>query len=654
MKGRKKIIGFIAIAISSMFMFSACNSGSKNDKDDPITEAPGTQETPLPGVDTGEYIVKNGASDYKIVIPEKALSFESYAADELQGIFLEATGIKLPIVTDGNATANDKVFSVGRTKLFENTGLVVDKYELRDDGFKMQTIDDDIYFCGGEDSGTLYAVYEFLYRTLNFETFYADCYTLNRNVRELKLLEYQVTERPDIGYRAGSYRYTDENSTVRNRMRVSGGKFSYFTSVDSQPCHNSFNWLPIEKYYSAHPDWYSNDKSQLCYTARGNEQSLNAMLDAALEKFKEVYAAQPNMEAISLSIQDVPTFCSCSACLEANSTYKTDAAVVIKFCNKLSQKMEAYVTELHKDDPNFVYDIDLVFFAYNSTTAAPVTYNAATGKYEPIDDSVICDPHVAPWYAPVHMDYTHSIKHLSNKTFYDSMYGWDALSESMYLWTYETNFYSYMIPYDSIHGMSDLFSVMADVNPKFLLNQSQWNNDRGCTSWHLLKAYLTSKLSWDHTENVEELTERFFNAMYGPAADTMMKWYQSSRAYTAMLHAQGKYEGSFSTHGSFESSDYWSYSILKLWIDYSEQALAEIESLKTTDPTAYDLYYEHIVMERVSPYYLMLEFYETRLNKADARRLYDCIVADSALCRITRTKQGGLIEVWAENKVLVD
>lgn len=653
MKQYKKLMSLIALALGGLFAFSACETPPPNDA--PNEPQP---ETPLPGeTETENYILKNGASDYKIVIPQKAKGNEVTAANELQAIFLEATGVRLPITSDDDTSVSvsDKLFSVGRTKYFADTGITVDKQQVRADGFKLWTVDDDVYFCGGEDTGTLYSVYEFLYRTLNFETFYADCYTLDKNVRNMKLMDYEVTERPDIAYRAGSFKYTDENSVVRNRMRVSGGKFSYFTSVDSQPCHNSLNWLPVSKHYSAHKDWYASDKEQLCYTARGNETSLNAMLDACLEKFKEVYATDPQMKAISLSIQDVDTFCTCGTCLSEKKKYGTDAAVIIKFCNKLSKKMEAYVCDLNKDDPNFVYDIDLVFFAYKSATAAPVDYNASTKTYTAKDSSVICGPHVAPWYAPVYMDYTRSIKHSSNAEYYQSMYGWDALSETMYLWTYDTNFMSYMIPYDSVQGYADLFELMADVNAEFLLNQSQWNNARGCTAWHLLKAYLTSKLSWDHTESVEELTKRFFDAMYGPASETMMKWYQSSRAYTATLQLKGKYQGTFSTHANtWESSDYWSYPILRLWMDYAEEALAGIERLKESDPVNYALYYEHIVMERVSPYYLMLQFYETNMDKVDARYVYDSIVADTSLCLITRTKQGGYVDAWAEDKVLQD
>lgn len=654
----KNISFLLALTLGCSMVLTACkdedassSSGTKleNENNEWVDGTHGGEEK-----ETGDYIVKDGKTDYKIVLSQSPLAMESYAANELQTIFLEATGIKLPIVSEQTVTASDKFFSVGRTSLFKATGEIVDKYELRADGFKLFTKGDDIYLCGGEDTGTLYATYEYLYRALNFEQFYADCYTLDTEVRELKLSEYAVAERPDIGYRASSYGFLDADTNTRYRMRVSGKKFDYFTAVNGQACHNSFNWVSPDKYYDAHSDWFSADKTQLCYTARGNEESQNAMVDAALEKFKEIYANTPHMKAISLSMQDYQTWCACETCSNASKKYGTDAAVVIQFLNKLSRKMEAYVTELHKNEPNFVYDIDLVFFAYNSTTPAPVNYDEETDTYTPIDESVICDPHVAPWYAPIFMDYTHSILDSANISYYRNMYGWDELSETMYLWTYETNFSSYMSPYDTFNGMQDLFQLMAEVNTAFLFNQSQWNNQKGSTAWHDLKAYLTAKLSWNSLENVNELIARYFSAMYGPAEKTMKAWFDSTRLYFEKLHAQEKYQGAFSVYTSSVTTDYWSYPILRTWLDFSEQALQEIEKFKTADPELYANYYERIVAERVSPSFLMLELYEARLSRTEAREILDNIVADADLCGITRIREGGALSTWASSKVLMD
>lgn len=665
----KKFIKTICLTLvfALTFSFAGCGqgedapeqSGNSDTPDESVTESEKTvpqneeiyHENKI--IDTDGYVVKDGYTDYKIVIPSNPLPYEGYAANELQELFNESTGIKLSIVSDDNVSG-DKIFSLGRTRQFSTTGVTVDKYQLREDGFKMFTRGNAIYICGGGDTGTLYGVYEYLNKALNFEQFYEDCYTLDKNVRQLKLYNYDITERPDVGYRSASYGYMLSDSKIAKRMRISGGYFGLFTAVKGQACHNSFEWLPLETYYDEHPKWYSNDKTQVCYTAHGDAAELELMLNAALKTFKGIYAANPNMKAISFTINDYRTFCSCPTCSAANKKYGTDAAVCVWFCNKLSKKMEAYVKSLHSGEADFVYDIDLLFFAYNSTTSAPAKYDAATNTYSPIDNSVVCDKHVAPWYAPIDIDYTKSIYDKANLTYLRSFYGWDVLSEKMYLWTYDTNFKAFLAPYDTFGAMKDLFGIIAGVNSSYIFHQSQYSQATGSGAWHNLKSYLTAKLMWNAQTDIREETEKFFAAMYGPAADAMKQWFWSCRSYVAELMSQGKYQGSFSVDISAYTTDFWSYSILNTWGKYAEEALGAIEKYKDTDPDLYNSYYKHIACERVSVDYIMLELYESRLEVAEARNLFDRIVSDSKLCGITRYREGGTITNWANTKVLAE
>ena len=604
--------------------------------------------------DTEGYVLYNGMSDYKIVIPENALPMEAYAAGEFQELFAEATGVRLQITTDAETTEEEKIFSLGRTKPFGKTGVKVDNVELRADGYKMFTKDDDVYLCGGEDTGTLYAVYEYLGRTLGFEQYYVDCYALNKNVKEIALKEYNVTERPDIGYRSASYGYMLSDSKVARRMRISGGYFSNLTAVKGQACHNCMEWLPLEDYYDEHPKWYSNDKTQVCYTAHGDAMELEKMLNAALETFKGIYASNPNMKAIAFTINDYTTFCTCDACSAEQKKYNTNSAVCLKFCNRLSKKMENYVRSLHSDDSDFVYDIDLAFFAYFSTTAAPVIYDEKADTYTPIDSSVVCDEHVVPWYAPVYMDYTHSIYDESNVSYLRNMLGWSAISSKMFLWTYDTNFRAYLAPYDTFDGMQDLFKLMASINTAYNFNQSQYNQQTAGAAWHNLKAYLTAKLMWNSDADLKQLTDGYFDAMYGPASETMKLWFNSQRAYIKKLMSEGKYQGSFSIYTDAYTADYWSYSILKSWQKYAEEAMNAIEKFEDVDPELYAKYYGHIAVERITTDYLMLELYESRLDTDEARTLFNRIKSDCKLCGITRLGEGKSFMEWANGKVLID
>ena len=73
-----------------------------------------TQKEPLSEID----LVKDGKTEYSILLPEEAEEYEQTAADELRTFFEMATGILLEVNTDaGQVSTNEHVFSLGNTKL---------------------------------------------------------------------------------------------------------------------------------------------------------------------------------------------------------------------------------------------------------------------------------------------------------------------------------------------------------------------------------------------------------------------------------------------------------------------------------------------------------------------------------------------------------
>ena len=48
--------------------------------------------------------------------------------------------------------------------------------------------------------------------------------------------------------------------------------------------HNSLNWLPKSQFYADHPDWYNNGATELCYTAHGNKDEYEKMMQACVDK----------------------------------------------------------------------------------------------------------------------------------------------------------------------------------------------------------------------------------------------------------------------------------------------------------------------------------------------------------------------------------
>lgn len=154
--------------------------------------------------ETNEYLIKNGTTEYKIVIPSENVSAElNIARDELVRLFKEATGVTLETVSDEGKShdANGKYISLGDTSLYKSSGLNVDTKTLKKDGARILTKDKTIYFIGKTDTGVINGVYDFLNMHFNFETYFKDTYTLTTGVTELKFMNYDVVDIPDIEYR---------------------------------------------------------------------------------------------------------------------------------------------------------------------------------------------------------------------------------------------------------------------------------------------------------------------------------------------------------------------------------------------------------------------------------------------------------------------
>ena len=152
---------------------------------------------------TETYMVKDGKTSYKVVVPEIETQSVSYAKSELSRFFKEATGIDLKFVKDTGLTHNaeNRYISLGDTSLYKSLNRSDDMRSLKKDGTKIFTKDNTVYIIGGAEIGVLNGVYDFLKINFGFEYFFTDSYTLRTNVTNLKLLDYDVTDVSDIEYR---------------------------------------------------------------------------------------------------------------------------------------------------------------------------------------------------------------------------------------------------------------------------------------------------------------------------------------------------------------------------------------------------------------------------------------------------------------------
>jgi hypothetical protein len=262
------------------------------------------------------------------------------------------------------------------------------------------------------------------------------------------------------------------------------------------------------------------------------------------------------------------------------------------------------------------------------TSAAPVVYDSATDTYSAVDESVMLDPNVCPFVAPINGDYTQDFYENNNATMARDMRGWHALSNEFYLWMYDTNFVNYLLPYNTLGAVQNTYKFAFECGADYIYAQGQWNQPNSATGWSILKQYINSKLGWNVNADVDALTDKFFEGCYGAAEGEMKKLYNEYRVLAQRQCDELGYSGARSIYFNGVRAELWPKSTLINWLNRLDAAAAALP--KATDTAEYDRRVTAIETEKISYLYLALSLYQNTLSgealsayKADFKRIVD-------------------------------
>ncbi len=562
-----------------------------------------TADTGLTAIE-GQYLANYGETQYQIVIPENAGGMVRIASADLNRFFYEATGAYIPVVADSEVSGDGKYISIGNTTILQNTDISYSYEELGNDGYKIITKDDDLYLIGGADDGTMYAAYELLEILVGFDFFAEDCYILTKGMTQVPLYDFDLTDIPDIPIRIASNAVVGNNNQTRYRLRLQPLTDNY-VQVNGYWAHNSLQYVKDSPDVNAL--WYNTAQSQLCYTAHGDEAEYEKMLNACFITMRDSLIQTPEKNSITFAIEDNSEICNCDACTAMTEKYGALSSTIILFLNDLNALVRQWF-ETEEGKP-YARDLRIVFFAYNGYEEAPATYNEETGKYEAnggikMDDGVYC------MLAPIRMDYYRPITDPVNQEFYNNVKSWGDMADgNLYIWYYSTNFYNYLAPYDCFDSFAENYRVAAQCNAYYLFDQRQMDESGVVTGWTTLKDYVCSKLLWDVEQNPAELTDKFFDAYFGPAAPEMREIYDQMRLLTSYNKEHNEMGGQATIYLALTKETYWPKDILKQWLESYDRAEEKIAALKESDPALYESYLEHIMREKLSTLYLYVELY---------------------------------------------
>ena len=554
--------------------------------------------------------VKDGKTEYSILISQHATESIQLSAQTLQEWILRCCGVQLPITT----SATPPYLSIGKTSEFEKLGVSVKERELNDDGFKILFRDKNIYLCGAKERGTVYAVNDFAERYLGVRFLTAeDTYTPYTDFLELD--EKDVTEIPTFASRSFFAYEIKRNPKFASQMRLVsqytddeqakkyGGGF--LRDWNSYEMHAMQAILPKAKYYDAHPEWYASDKPRawLCLTngltdddedANEPESCLSQFANNVLTQIKE----NPTKKYFMLGHEDScgATYCNCERCKRSRERNVTISGYLAVWINAIARRVEKWRLE---NCPN--REIKIVSFSYLDTIIPPVyvenedgrnkpyiflekeywaPLKVRQGKIIPVNEKVVPEKNVVIFCAPIGMCYLHNVTDEKcdwNQYFSFSLKAWQALGAEMIIWYYGVNFNWHLWWLPNRRTMRSHLEYYKQYQPVFMMQQGAPRE--GGFYQAILNTYLISKLMWNTACDTDVLTQEFNRLYFGEeSAKAVNEFIDKIEQRYAELDKE--YDGSYHSDvgRSFETSflpENFPYAFLVDCIEGLEKAIEQ-------------------------------------------------------------------------------
>ena len=544
--------------------------------------------------------------------------------------------------------------------------------DLAYSGYMIQSKGDSVFFKVNSHYGYQTVTLSFCREVLGFEWYADDMVVFSKDGAILPTMD--IVEKPDF------------DLVDRWMPRVSG-KFGsgmtydrIFSTINGNFCHNTLDYLPLDDYLADHRDWYAYEAAspvnQLCYSAHGNKEEYDLMLQTAYEGLMNTIAEFPDVAAVSFTRQDGYGHCICDTCsMIANEFNASLAVTYMFFLNDLDDLIQAELQRQADKAGTAKRDLTLLFFAYSTTAAAPVF--GTDGNYSvpstdvienddgtksnviwqndvPVvlpynrtyEDGLKCNENVGLWYAPIDATFEESFYHAENKEYKETFEKWGLLANRLYAWIYDTNFVHWLVPYNSHDAIADTLRFLRENNCQYVFNQAQANSV--CTGFGSLKTYLNMALPHDVNQNAGELVDKYFANYFGDAGEIMRVYYEEMVAHLEQLQVQ--YPEVFYTarRTETEKPEYWPLAKLQGWLDLCDQAYLAVEKYKNTNPELYEVLVNHIKIETIFPRFMICEYYSDYYTPTEKQSMRVSFYEDIKALDYQYYAEGIFIQSWFE------
>ena len=551
-------------------------------------------------------LVKDGKTNYSIVIPEDAGKYVIFAAEELRDLFKRSTGIKLDIVTE-NASMNTSGYylSLGETILQKQTGVEApttgvlnpffvyqsDVQVMGEEGaFAIQRVNNTVIMVGIDDYGTVFAVYEFLEKQLGYR-YYAASEIVIDKVSNEKLIDINWSYAPfAMRNRATDLMSSTTEAALRYRMIPNDVEmFSYHTWV---------HVLEPEVYAAEHPEWFNELQNAICLT---NDEVVKEYAKQVLINFdKTGYCTH-----ISGMSDQWSSHCQCANCVASDNIYTSSGTHVI-FVNKVCNEIDRLLAEQGR--PNFRYRINVL--AYYMFEYPPV--NEVNGSLVPISQDVMFHDNAGVMICLFR--WTDASEPLTGSTINQKavkeIEGWLACNPDVietYVYRGYFPLYNLAFPFDWSNlknWIVELKNYGSIYNTWSVPAQSQFEE---------LRAFVHGQLCYDPTQNMNDLIDEFVEHYYKDAGPEVQQFFEEITSYMYMEHSKNPNFDLPTTSGDashlINDKSYWSEHMLSDWNDLFEDAYESIENSDTLTKDEKLVIKDRIEQQALWPRYWFFKYY---------------------------------------------
>ena len=434
-------------------------------------------------------LAKDGTTAWKIVLPDEPSIVEQTAARELSEHLKQVTGTDFPTASEKDVPADaTSLIFVGNTDKAPEKEYRFDEILIRMDG-------GNLILAGHEKRGCLYAVYSFLQDVVGVRWWTPDDSFLPQKPTLVVQDDLNISYAPQLISRE-MYHRDAKPTAFSARMKGNGfltpeygGAVRIINFV-----HSFYKYLPPNKYFDAHPEWYSeidgkrtHERAQLCLTNDEMVAELTRQVLAALRK-------NPNAKIIDISQNDWHGCCTCEKCKAVDEAEGSQAGTLIRMLNQVAEAVE-------KEFP----DVLVETLAYQYTRQPPKTI-------KPRHNVLIR-------LCTIECSYIQPLDGEQNRKFATDMEGWSKLAKHLFVWDYTTNYNDYLGPHPNLRVLGPNVRYFVDHGAIGLFEEGE--GDDFCE----LKNWLLMRLMWEPHLDPETLIDEFLRGYYGEAVAPLIEQY---------------------------------------------------------------------------------------------------------------------------------